>query len=394
MNMTDIGEIEIKRELTVAASSSVKVRNLDERRLNALLDTIPNVELETLIYKPLNPHVLEKQKRRSIVGLQKLPTRLSSIITTLGLLDELDYRKRLYIFTGYCRYMNYSINTASKYLNLMKRHGIFGKDNDHLTIDRSSFVDSGRIHTRTFSFEGFKKLLLYLHQNFSKFTAPILLACYSGLRTFEILQFSNITLHQLSLKQTTVSIFRKKTFRQASTKKTTMMTTTTINDATGSDDVNAGGIDDDDDDDGAADRGASSNEWQPVYTTHLNAFVVNLARLYRDEFVAYQKNGIIIKLFNITPKTLCSRLRAIFFLVNGYKLPLGAGIHSLRNMLAMLMAQQTENIWAIQHMLQHKDSRTTRRYIHADFTHISKEFNRLTDTDLSDVKKSLMTAPS
>lgn len=359
MNMSDIGEIEIDREVT--SSSSRKVRSLDEVRLNTLLDTIPNADLKALIYKPPNQDIIIKQKQRVTLDRKKLPNRLASIITTLGLLDETDYRKRLYIFAGYCRYMNYSINTATKYLSLMKSHGLFGRDNDHLTIDKSSFVDSGRIHTRTFSFEAFKKFLLYLHQNFTKFTAPILLACYSGLRTFEILQFSNITLHQLALKQTTVSIFRKKTFRRTKSLDET-------NSSSGE------GV-----------------EWRPVYTTHLNTFVVDLTRLYHDEYVAYEKNGIIVKLFQITPKTLCSRLRSIFFLVNGYKLPLGAGIHSLRNMLAMLMAQQTENVWAIQHMLQHKNPNTTRRYIHADFTHISKEFNRLTDAEFSDIKKILNT---
>lgn len=352
MNMSDIGEITINREIT--SSSSRKLRNLDEQRLNELLDTIPNVDLKALIYKPPNPKIILKQKQRVNLDHKKLPKRLASIITTLGLLDETDYSKRLYIFVGYCRYMNYSINTATKYLSLMKMHGLFGRDNDHLTIDRSSFVDSGKVHTRTFSFEAFKKFVLYLHQNFTKFTAPILLACYSGLRTFEILQFSNITLHQLALKQTTVSIFRKKTFRR--TREST---------------------------------NEERVEWRPVYNTHLNTFIIDLTRLYHDEYIAYEKNGIIVKLFHITPKTLCLRLRSIFFLVNGYKLPLGAGIHSLRNMLAMLMAQQTENVWAIQQMLQHKNSQTTRRYIHADFTHISKEFNRLTDSEFSDIKKTL-----
>lgn len=363
MNMADIGEIEIDREL--ASSSSRRVRSLDEKRLNTLLDTIPNADLRALIYKPPNPEMLIKQKQRTTLDRKKLPSRLSSIITTLGLLDETDYRRRLYIFAGYCRYMNYSINTATKYLALMKAHGLFGVENDHLTIDKSSFVDSGRIHTRTFSFEAFKKFLLYLHQNFTKFTAPILLACYSGLRTFEILQFSNMTLHQLALKQTSVSIFRKKTFRRAET--------SIVENSSSSED---------------------SVEWRPVYTTHLNTFIADLTKLYRDEYLAYEMNGIIVKLFQITPKSLCSRLRSIFFLVNGYKLPLGAGIHSLRNMLAMLMAQQTENIWAIQNMLQHKSPNTTRRYVHADFTHISKEFNRLTDTEFSDIKKILQTPSS
>lgn len=357
MESTDIGEIKIDREITDVVFPK-RIRNLDEQRLNVLLDTIPNADLRALIFKPPNSKMVAKQKKRVLINREKLPNRLTSIITTLGLLDETDYSKRLYIFAGYCRYMNYSVNTATKYFNLMKTHGLFGTENTHLTIDKSSFVDSGKVHTRTFSFEAFKKFLLYLHQNFTKFTAPILLACYSGLRTFEILQFSNITLHQLAMKQTTVSIFRKKTFRYTSTAVTT---------------------------------DESSNEWRPIYTTHLNRFIIDLTKLYNDEFEAYKTNGIIVKLFPITPKTLCSRLRSVFFLVNGYKLPLGAGIHSLRNMLAMLMAQQTENVWAIQHMLQHKNSQTTRRYIHADFTHISREFDRLTATEFSDVKKILHT---
>lgn len=349
MTMSDIGEIEIINRLT--KKSARKIRKLDEIKLNQLLQTLPNIDLQKLIYKPLESETIKSQKKRVLLKKRHMPIRLKKIVLDLDLLDEPDHEKRLNIFVGYCRYLNYSVNTASKYLTLLKNNGLFGQTDNHLYIDRSEFVDSGKIHTRTFSFESFKKLMVYLHQNFDKYSAPILLACYSGLRTFEILQFSNITLHQLNLKQTSVSIFRKKTFRK---------------------------IDD-----------TKGDQWRPVYTTHLTNFLNQLTVLYHDEYEAYRKNGIIIKLFNITPKTLCNRLRQIYFVVNGYKLPLGSGIHSLRNMLAMLMAQKTQNIWTIQQFLQHKNVNTTKRYVHADFTHISEEFNRLTNSEFSDLTRDL-----
>lgn len=345
----DIGEIEIVKSLSRVAKH--KLRRIDENKLNKLLDVLPNAELQALVYKPLSEEILERQKNRKTLDAKKLPSRLARMIVELDLLSEPNHEKRLSIFTGYCRYLNYSINTASKYLSIMKRHGVFGQDVQHLYIDRMSFVDSGNVHTRTFSFESFKKIMVYMHQNFTPYVAPIMLACYSGLRTFEVLQFSNITLHQLALKQTTVSIFRKKTFYR---------------------------IDE-----------THGDEWRPIYTTYLNTFVSELIKLYKDLYDAYERNGIIVKLFPITPKTLCTRLRTIYFMVNGYKLPLGAGIHSFRNMLAMLMAQKTQNVWVIQTFLQHKDATTTRRYIHADFTHISKEFDRLTKEEFSDVIKDL-----
>lgn len=348
-NSKAISEIEIIQNLT--SDSKQKIRRIDETKLNELLDVLPNEQLQSLIYKPLNEYTLKRQRIRPILKERKLPKRLIAIITDLDLLSEPDYERRLYIFTGYCRYLNYSVNTATKYLALLKSHGIFGKNNQHLYIDRVSFIDSGKTHTRTFSFESFKKLMIYMHQNFTTFTAPILLACYSGLRTFEILQFTNITLHQLALKQTTVSIFRKKTFYR---------------------------VDE-----------TQGDEWRPIYTTHFSTFIEELIKLYQDLYDAYKRNGIIVKLFPITPKTLCNRLRSLYFIVNGYKLPLGAGIHSFRNMLAMLMAQKTQNIWTIQNFLQHKSVNTTRHYIHADFTHISREFDRLTKEEFSDTLKNL-----
>lgn len=347
--MSDIGEIELINTLT--RETVKKIRRVDETKLNELLDVMPNIELQRLLFKPLPTKTLALQKKRDLLIKKKLPTKLKTIIMDLQLRSEPNFRKRLDVFVGYCRYLNYSPNTASKYLSILKSHGLFGADSQHLYVDRVSFVDSGKIHTRTFSFESFKKLIVYLHQNFTQFTAPILLACYSGLRTFEVLQFSNITLHQLKHKQTTVSVFRKKTFHRVHEDK--------------------------------------GDEWRPVYTTHMNAFIDELIKLYQDLYNAYEKNGIIVKLFELTPKTLCTRLRTVYFMCTGEKLPLGAGIHSFRNMLAMLMAQKTHNVWAIQTFLQHKDAKTTRRYIHADFTHISREFDRLTKSEFSDVIKQL-----
>lgn len=351
-----------------------KLCKVNEIKLNKFMDDIPTDKLKTIIQRKL-PTPSKKRKRQSI-KIPTIPGNLNKAIISLTLLDEPCMRRRIEIFIGYCRYKNYSYNTTQRYFQILKLNKFFGDYNNNpsmpnannddgddgdgdddtnminlLRPNKLSFVDSGKPHIRVVSMNDFFTFVKYLHENFSEYSAPILLATYTGLRSFEILQFSTYTLYQLSMQQTTIAIKRKQTV------------------------IKSYNID--------------PVYWQPVYNTHLNAFIRNLLDLYAKDYEIFQKYQINTKLFHITPKTLGNRVKSLYFNAVNKLAPNGFGIHSCRNMIAMLMAEKTENIFAIQNFLQHRNIATTRQYIKADFTYTTNEFNRLTNYEFANINNTL-----
>lgn len=335
-------------------STTKRLRQLDEAELNRLFGDTPDDVLQLLIRKKLpDPNKRRAQLLRA--AKSKLPVishDLKEAILSLRLLDEPSMERRAQIFIGYCRYKNYSYNTTIQYFRILRVHKIFGDPlNLNVRPDRCAFVDSGRNHTRIVSIDNFKTYARYLSDHFSEYTAPLLVSVYTGLRTFEILQMTTYTLFQLKERHNVVAIKRKHT-----------VISSLADDAT---------------------------HWVPVYNTYLNALVNKLIELYQNDYDMYQSHGFIRKLFYLTPKTLGNRLRTLYFNAVGTLPPLGFGVHSSRNMMAMIMANTSENILAIQQFLQHKHLKQTRRYMKADFTHTTDEFNRLTNYELQDVRTTL-----
>lgn len=355
--LKNIKQISIKKPHTIS-----EIRKINERKLNSVLGNISSDELANIIRKPLPK---PSKVRIPIKKGNPIPKILSSIILSLRLLDEPVIENRIKIFIGYCKYKNYSFNTATRYFNILKRNNIFGQyilegENDddddnsgnglpsHLKPNKIAFIDNGQLHVRIVSMADFKTFAVYLNENLSQYSSPIAIAMYTGLRTSEILQFTTYTLYQLYEKQQPISIKRKQTI------------VTTLN--------------------------PEPIYWEPVYNTHLNMFVQTLIdSIFKDEYESFLQTKINIKLFQITPKTLGNRIKSLYFNAVGKKAPHGFGIHSCRNMIAMLMAEKTENILAIQTFLQHKNVKTTRQYIKADYTYTTKEFNRLTKYEFQDV---------
>ena len=325
---------------------SSRFRKIDERKLNAILDSIPNEHLTTILRRRLP----KPSKKRQKLTKKDIPPSLSRTIRDISLLDEQNDEKRLTIFIGYCRYKGYSYNTVKRYVAILKSNGIFGNIDHRIQPSKLGFGDAGKIHTRAVSVSAFASMCRYLHNNFSKYTAPILVAVYTGLRTFEILQWSTLTLHQLRERQPYVSISRKQTVLSINNE---------------------------------------AEYWKPVYTTQLNRFIDEMLILYKNEYDTFVDHSINNKLFYVTSKTLVNRIRQSFIAANNFLPPLGFGIHSCRNMIATLMARSTDNVGSIKTFLQHKNVITTKRYINADFTYMQKEFDRLTRTELSSIGKML-----
>lgn len=350
----------IKYSMLSNSDTISKIKIVDEIELNDFLNQadLRAAELKDLIRKKLPP--LSKKKisiRAKNAGLRKIPRSLQSIVNNLKLLDESDYDARAKLFFGYCKYRNYSYNTVKTYFAILTNHRFFGDST--LRPNKLNFSDDGKIHTRIVSKNDFLRLMEYARNNCSRYTAPILIAIYSGLRTSEILQFTNYTLYQLKQRQATVTIKRK-----------------TI-------------LSDEKSESQAAEIKSNDNFWRPIYNTHLNNLTDNLIELFSDEYEALKNHDITVRLFHITPKTVANRIRHLFYLANNHLAPLGFGVHSCRNMLAMFLAETSMNLITIRNFLQHKKLSTTRKYIKADFSHTIKEFNRITNYDLSDVKGNL-----
>lgn len=357
--------IKIKKTHTVS-----EIRHITEEKLNDILGRSGELQLTKIIRKPI-PKPSKKRFPLRPPLKNDIPKRLANAITSLKLLDEPSIENRMKIFIGYCKYRNLSYNTTKSYIQILKRHNIFGnlneqdddndnnnnddftmKDNEPQTVDlkpnKITFIDSGNIHTRIVSMKSFKLFATYINENLSQYNAPIAIALYTGLRTSEILQFSTYTLYQLLDRQEIIAIKRKQTVFSS---------------------LNPEPI-----------------YYQPVYNTHLNAFINRLANeIFEDEYKSFLQTKINIKLFPVTPKTLGNRIKALYFNATGEQAPFGFGIHSCRNMISMLMAEKSENILAIQTFLQHKNVKTTRQYIKADYTYTTNEFNRLTREEFKNV---------
>lgn len=342
-----------------------RLTKLDETRLNKVIDSnVSSDILSNLMRAPLPKLSQERHKiRTAIVNVPDIPQGLQQAILDLKLYDESNFDKRVQMFIGYCLYMNYSVNTVNKYYRILRANRVFGrgKDESKLRMDPTVFSDRGRVHTRLVSMDNFKKLTMHLHENLSQYTAPLLVAVYTGLRTSEILQFSAMTLHQLLMRNASVRIQRKQTVVRSSSSNNNNTNTTT----------------------------PDANYWQPIYNSHFIVFIDILIDLYRIQYDALITSNQNAKLFHATPKTLANRIKHLYYNACGSAAPHGFGVHSCRNLIAQLMAENTDNIVAIQAFLQHRNLSTTRQYVKADFTHTTNTFNRLTNYALSSVRANI-----
>lgn len=360
-----------------------RLTKLDETKLNQVIATSTTATnsvstdiLNNLFRKPLPKLSRKRISIRQILKLPIISRALQLIVTDLKLHEESNYDRRVEMFIGYCLYRNYALNTVRQYFNILKAHGVFGRGDEQskLRLDSTVFIDRGRIHTRIVSMDNFKKFVAHLHEKISEYTAPILLAVYTGLRTAEILQFSAYTLHQLLQRNPTISIKRKQTvIKVPPPPSPPAMTTARQNQETTNVDNH-------------------QIYWTPIYNTHLSMFINILIDLYRLQYDALIQSNQNSKLFYCTPKTLGNRIKHLYYNACGSAAPNGFGVHSCRNMIAQLMAENTDNIVAIQAFLQHHNINTTRQYIKADFTYTTNTFNRLTNYEFSNVRANISNA--
>lgn len=370
-----------------------RIRRVNEKQVNKLLNVAPDLNLGRLFRKPLPA----PNKTKRSVQLP-LPNTLRSIVRELGLLDEPDRRARVRLFAARCLALGYTYRTTDKYYQLLKRVGVFDLPNGQtvsLRPDKFAFAESGKMHVRPVSKQSFAKLVTHLHRNFSEYTAPLLVAVYTGLRTFEILQWNTSTLRELRDKQTLVAIIRKQTVVRDTARNSFLN-----GNSPASLDEKQSGYDDHSDQDqddhnlcsahvfDTEDR-ATDSYWRPVYTSRLLWFVDRMMELYRDAWLNYERTGLPVMLFNVGPSTLVNRMRTAFYQANGFMPPYGFGIHSCRNMLAEIMSERTDSMTSIQAFLQHRSISTSRRYVHADFNYVREEFDRITKHEMADVKRSL-----
>jgi integrase len=324
------------------------IRRIDERRLNVLLRTIsPDAFARFVSKKQPRPSSSSQKIQRSIFSPKNMTAaeiKVNRIVRDIGLLDEHDNDRKALAFIGACKMLQYSLNTTKRYFGIALREGLFGKT---CTIRPDATAFDSRIHIRVVSMEDLLKLANYLHSHLSEMTAPSLIGFYTGLRTMEILQFSTLTIVQLHRRDSVIPIRRKNT------------------------------------------TGDSLRfvHWTPVYNVRFISLVDALVNLYNLKILALNVTKTDEKLFHVTPKTLVTRLKNQFYQAVGRLPPLGFGIHSFRNMIASIMSNETKNIFAIQHFLQHKNSKTTQRYLNMELLDIKNEFNRLTDIELQDVRR-------
>lgn len=318
--------------------SKRKITKINEENLNSILDDIPNTSFSKIIRKKL-PKPNSKNIKRKINNNLKIPNIIYKIVKSIKLLDEQDKEQRLRLFIGYCRHKNYSYNTTLTYINFLKKTDVINKQSNILP-DKGMFNKD--IHQRVIDSDSFKKYFQYLLKHFTKFTSPLLFACYTGLRTMEILQVDTFILFQLLSKKQEVSVLRK-----------------------------------------------NEQHWKPLYTNHFNNFIEQLSQLYSNCYNNALKNNMHVKLFNIHPSTLDRRMRLVYYKATNLQLPLGAGIHTHRYMIANLLADSTKNIEIVSAFLQHKSIETTQIYLKSKLLFIEKEFQTIVNKKFNNISKLL-----
>lgn len=316
------------------------LRVLDENLVNSLIEIMPKNVLRTVFHK----HLPKTSKdRQPIVYLthKEMPTYLKRIISKMRLDEELDPKNRFYLCMAHCRDAKLSYNTTKRYMQLLLRYKVFSEDD---SINRQlqrlmpdPLVFRHDVHTRMVDRETYEKFVKYLDANFNRFTAPLLCAVLTGLRTTEILQMTTLHLQQLKNQEYVVEINRKNTIK--------------------------------------SDREKQPNHWKPIYTKALNTFIDNLIRLYEPEYSTFQKHNISVLLFLLTPSGLVQRMRAVYYQATKQRLPFGFGIHGNRTTMASLMFNSTNNLISTSKFLQHRHIKSTRVYVRADVINLKKKFD-------------------
>lgn len=319
----------------IAHSNTYIVKKVDEMNMNSIMDSISQEQFERMVNKRLPT----PSNKRKIVKSPMSNRAVLSIIESLHLHDEESHDQRVINFIELCRLRNYSPKTVRRYFTLAKRTGIF---------DKSQYVPNlnefeGKPHVRIVNADKFDIFIKYLHDNWSKYTSPLLIPYYTALRTAEVLQFSTQTLVELKERRLTISsIRRKQTITDLSIQR-------------------------------------EPNFWTPTYHTKLINFIDHLIELFDEEYKSYVNNPMLpIRLYNFTASTLLYRMNVEYKKATGDALPYGFGIHGYKTMIATLMSDHTTNIRDIQHFHQHKSPRTTQKYICKHWNTIQTEFNKLT----------------
>lgn len=286
----------------------------------------------------------DKEVELGIAMYDRISPAVTRIIERTALLDEPNLERRAHTFIGYCRCRNFAFNTTIAYFRQARQIGLFGP---LCTIypDRTTFQNHR--HCRLDDPKSFSRYIEYLHKTFSKYNAPLLLGYYGALRPSEVVLMNTLVLHQLLNNARVVDIKLKNT---------------TANNV---------------------------RYWNPKYTSLLQSFINRLCDLYRVEYDDYLNKNRNVPLFNISPGTLLDRMHNSYYKANGFAPPPGFGIHGQRTMIASHMYKTNRNLVAISKFLQHKNLRTTKRYIKTNIKDMTRQFNRATSKAYSGILEQL-----
>lgn len=254
------------------------------------------------------------------------------LIKKLNLQSIQDQNDRFTIVAGYLMSKNMSFNTAKTYIKQLKSYKILDKATKRL--EPSKF--NHEVQTRSMNMATFKIYTNELiNNNFNKTFACLIFIIYTGLRYFELTQITAYTLLQLKNRENIISIYRKST-----SQKNKIIS------------------------------------WVPIYTKNFENIIDRFLILFEEEINLYTKHNQIFPLFTISNKSLNALFKSSLRSFANFNPPKGFGIHSIRNMSAELIANQTQNILPVKRFLQHSNIKTTEKYIRkTNLDSFTKELN-------------------
>lgn len=312
--------------------------------LNTQINLTTKKRLQKYYRKPIQYYRNSDPVPLSVQHLQR-------VVNFLKLLYIENPRERFSIFVNHCKHNRYTYNTTKEYIKRLRRTGLFLDETTNedistiLKLSKADFNNTNN-HCRLIDEEDYKRLAKYICQNINTKTMPILVAMTTMLRTMEVLQFTTMTLDELSRRQQLITSVRLKNTQIKKDDNTLQI-----------------------------------SYWQPIYSQEFIPIIEKLIEFYDDEIKAAAAlgNNYPIKLFPITSQTLVEHVHLIYWQVFNRKPPHGFGIHSFRYMNARLVKQMGYSLDSIQKLLQHKHERTTKIYLRNDMFEYKRQYKELFD---------------
>lgn len=275
---------------------------------------------------------LQVQLSQKLKGLD-MPTYVTQFILDSNLINVEDEDERAKMFLGYFfmkKHLGY--NSVIRYFKSAKP---FLFPRTQIYPNPLIFNEFRPPQIRAVDFMNIDRIIEYItKEKMNDITAYVILfALYTGLRLQEVLRLTTKHLDELLRQQTPIALHRK-----------------------------------------------YNESWNVVYFPQFISFISTVHQFVEEAYVYYKENAVDTRLFPVSSSLVHHNLRKFYTIANGHQPPMGFGLHSFRSYLAKKLFDQNDMPIA-QHLLQHKNMKTTYGYVRGNEAQLEKAINNVNEKD-------------